>query len=395
MSNILYVSRSGLPKDAPSLRVDRLARLLQSVGYDVTIMSSRTDEQSVPISEHKQNDYKVVENGVVYLFPYRRVCRWYSKYLSFYELMFASTLYHRIVSYCNKNKPTAIILYNDIYFLTKRLLNYCKRNHISLFADVTEWYEKKSIAASLSSRVVPILVNKRITTLDHKLDGVIAISPYLYDYYSARISNVVFIPPLMPIEQFVPYDTKELRSLVYAGSPGDKDILLPLLEAYYLVNSTGVKIGLNLIGLNEQDIKNSWRDISLDKYGIRCFGRLPHNETLKVIRSSEFGVLLRHDLRYAKAGFSTKFAECLSLSVPMICNLVGGCDMLITNNKDGLLLNNINVATIVDCLEKIIKLPEDEYIDMKKCAFKKAHELFDYINYQRKLKEFIDYEGTH
>lgn len=395
MDKILYITRGGLPKDAPGIRVERIAKLLQKIGYDVTIMSSYSYEEQVPIVSDSNDDYHIMVNGLLYLFEYRKEHKYYRKYFDFYELLFARKLYNRVVRFCKKNKPDSIVLYNDLYSLTRRLLRFCKKNKIKLFADVTEWYEQKSTDNPLPVRLVPILVNKRITTLDQNLDGIIAISPYLYDFYAKVSPNVIFVPPLMPIIKSSQFTVNKCRTLAYAGSPGEKDVLHPLLDALMLINAGEIKVCLNIVGLNEKEIRQTWKDISLSDYGIKAYGRLSHEKTLEIVNKADFGVLFRHNLRYAKAGFSTKFAECMSLGVPMICNIVGGCDSLIVNGKDGILLEDFNKETLIDALKSIAILTDHQVLSMKNNAFNKAHSLFNADSYHEEFIQLFRHESTY
>lgn len=395
MNKILYITRGGLPKDAPSIRVERIAKLLQKIGYDVTIMSSNSHEEQVPIAYKVNDDYQIIDNGLLYLFEYRKEYKCYNKYVDFYELLFARKLYNRVVRFCKTYKPDSIVLYNDLYFLTRRLLRFCKKNKIKLFADVTEWYEQKSADNPLPVRLVPVLVNKRITTLDQNLDGIIAISPYLYDFYAKVSSNVIFVPPLMPINTNSQFTVNNCRTLAYAGSPGEKDVLFPLLDALMLVNKEEIHVCLNIVGLSEKEIRCTWKDVSLAEYGIKAYGRLPHKEALKVVSRADFGVLLRHNLRYAKAGFSTKFAECMSMGVPMICNIVGGCDSLIVNGKDGILIENFNKATLIDTLKSIVLLTDYQILSMKNNAFDKAQSLFNADSHHEAFIKLFKHENTY
>lgn len=395
MNKILYITRGGLPKDAPSIRVERIAKLLQKIGYDVTVMSSNSHEEQVPIAYNVNDDYRIMDNGLLYLFEYRKERKSYHRYFEFYELLFARKLYNRVVRFCKKNKPDSIVLYNDLYFLTRRLFRFCKKNKIKLYADVTEWYEQKSKDSPLPVRLVPVLVNKRITNLDQNLDGIIAISPYLYDFYTKISSNVIFVPPLMPIKEWCQFTVNNCRTLAYAGSPGEKDVLLPLLDALMFVNADDIKVCLNIVGLSEKDIRQSWKDVPLLEYGIKAYGRLPHNDTLDVVSRADFGVLLRHNLRYAKAGFSTKFAECMSMGVPMICNIVGGCDSLIVNGKDGILLEDFNKETLIDTLKSIALLTDHQILSMKNNAFNKAKFLFNADSYHDGFIQLFKHESTY
>ncbi len=395
MSSILYISRSGIPRDAASIRIERISQVLRKIGYEVSIMCSEIDAEYIPVKDDSENDYKIVVNDIPYLFSFRKSYKWYNKFRVVHEIIFATSIYKRIVQYCDCTKPKAIILYNDIYSLTRKLLKYCKTNGIALYADVTEWYEKKSANYSLPARLIPIFVNKRITTLDRRLNGIIAISPYLYEYYRKSSNNVVYIPPLMPIDRDIEFIAHKSKVIVYAGKPGEKDVILPILEAFEMLNKKQIKAVLTIIGIDEEYIRQIWKDNPFNRYGIRVLGTMPHEDTIEIIKSADFGILLRHNKRYAKAGFSTKLAECLSLGIPMICNRVGGCDSIIEHSVDGMLIEDFAVSSILECLTLILELSDAEMLNMKHKALEKAEMLFDSEKYIKKLQVLLENENTN
>lgn len=395
MSSILYVSRSGIPRDAASIRIERIAQVLCKIGYDVSIMCSGVDAEYIPLKNDSSHDYRMVVNDIPYLFSYRKSYKWYNKFRVVHEIIFATSIYKRIIRYCDCAKPQAIILYNDIYSLTRKLLKYCRNRGIALYADVTEWYEKKSTRNSLPARLIPILVNKRITTLDCRLNGIIAISPYLYDYYSKLNNNVVYIPPLMPIHQDIEFIAHKSKVIVYAGKPGEKDVILPILDAFEILNKKEIKAILTIIGIDEGYIRQVWKDIPFSQYGIQILGTLPHSDTLDVVKQADFGILLRHNKRYAKAGFSTKLAECLSLGIPMICNRIGGCDSIIEHSVDGMIIDDFAVDNILDCLKSVVELSDSDMLKMKHKAFEKAEMLFNSEKYITKLQVLLEHENSN
>ena len=131
-------------------------------------------------------------------------------------------------------------------------------------------------------------------------------------------------------------------------------------------------------------------DQNLAQTGIFAHGRLSRAETLEFVKKADFGILFRHDLRYAKAGFSTKFAECMSLGVPMICNAIGGCDTMILHGKTGFLTDSCEVEELKNLLLKILEMPRDEILSMKKDAYEFAKEHFKGENYFEELMAFMN-----
>ena len=108
------------------------------------------------------------------------------------------------------------------------------------------------------------------------------------------------------------------------------------------------------------------------------------------MKNADFSFLFRYNKRYAKAGFSTKFVECMSFGVPMICNRIGGTDSIIEDNVDGFVLENIDDGNLDIFLKKLYLLDKRKILNMKKAAFAKAQKMFTPENHKNDLKEFLD-----
>lgn len=383
---ILYISRAGIPIDAPGIRIYNIARIIRKIGYKIDFICDKEDY----ISGETRKEY----DGFEYFYNDRVLInnKWQS-FKNIIELISAHRIFKRVKDCCKRDKPYAIILYNDIYYLTKKLIKYCGENDIRLIADVTEWYGKRN-SSKIGDRIVPYLTDKRIIKLDQIVNNIISISPYLHDYYSKLGCNTIFVPPVfnVPSELNIKkhnYYPDYVLNLVYAGSPGNKDILLPLLDAIEYINDKRIRIRIDLIGIDDMYLKSNWKDIKFESKAIIVHGKLPHEETLKIVKKADFGVLLRHNKRYAKAGFSTKFAECMSYGVAMICNSVGGTDSIISSMKDGVIIDSLETNTLTEVLEKLILMDPHDILRIRKNAYKKAENIFDNINYEETINNFL------
>lgn len=107
-----------------------------------------------------------------------------------------------------------IILYNDPYFLTKKMLDWKKKENFSLVSDVTEWYEHRhGKNYKITERIIPFLIDKRITCLDQKVNNIICVSPYLNRFYKQKRCSLLYLPPVFDMEylkfnQIERFDTK-------------------------------------------------------------------------------------------------------------------------------------------------------------------------------------------
>ena len=79
-------------------------------------------------------------------------------------------------------------------------------------------------------------------------------------------------------------------------------------------------------------------------------------DVLKIVKESDFSVLLRQNKRYAKAGVSTKFCEAMKLGVVGLCAQVNGTDLFVKNMTNGILIKDNSVRTPVGiCFRRYFK----------------------------------------
>ena len=273
-------------------------------------------------------------------------------------------------------KPDTVIVYNEKERLTKKIIAFCHPRGITVGADVTEWYELSR--SKKWNYVVAKNVDYRIRNMDSKLDYIISISPYLTAYYQSHgCKNVIEIPPIMNCvkSEIVP-TIHGVRHLVYAGSPAQKDLILPYLIAIKDINNDQVRVVADIVGVTKEQVKTLLQIDDPEKIGIIAYGRVPHEECVKVIEKADFSILFRENLRYAKAGFSTKLSESLSLGIPVLCNAVGGADEIIKDGFNGVKIEGCDSVSIMKAIERIFLLDEGSIDAMKQHAIETAKQLF-------------------
>lgn len=382
---VLYVSRAGFPDTAAGMRISEIAKILHKIGYAVHFISE------LSCDDLECSDYKIITsssdevcyelNDFTYSF---RKSKETNKLKALKELILAEDIFCRIRAVCNQENVTHIILYNEPYGITRKLQKFCNLKGIKLYADVTEWYQISGKKGPLN-KLLAVSVNLRIMFVDRKLNGIIAVSNYLENYYNNKNNNVLFVPPLCG--QFSTNNTyvNQPIKFVYAGSPGLKDMLIPFIDAVKKINIDEIQVEFNIIGIRKSDLGLDDSELK----GIVFHGRLPHEDTINIVRGSDFGILLRHNKKYAKAGFSTKLVECMANGIPMICNRVGGSDSIIKAWKNGIVIDDCDVSTIKKVLLAIIGTDPQKLIEMKIAAYKTATELFMSDSYAESIDSLL------
>ena len=378
MSNILYIGWFGLPETAAGIRVFQIAKLLRESGNSVAFLCL----SQLGLKENQEVQY----DGFKYIRKPQfesRVKNGVNIFCGVYDLKVIKEI-------IEIEKPDTVIVYNDKERLTSQIISFCHKRGISVGADVTEWYE---ISRSRKwNRIAANNVDYRIRKMDKDLDYILSISPYFTAYYkSIGCKNVIEIPPIMDcIETAINPTVRRVRHVVYAGSPAQKDLILPFLDAVAKRNEKQVDIIADIVGVSNEQVMALMRISDPEQKGIIAYGRIPHEKCIEIVKMADFSVLLRENLRYAKAGFSTKLSESLSLGVPVLCNSVGGADEIIQDGQNGIKVEGSDTNTIIAAIDRIISLSDGEIDDLKRSALNTGKHLFDGSAYVAVLNDAVN-----
>ena len=285
-----------------------------------------------------------------------------------------------------------VIAYNYPGLALMRLRSLCHARQIRIYADCTEWYlpdfhTLHRVAATLDSCLRMRWALKRV-------DGLIAISSFLANYYKPY-TKVVLLPPMVDLEEskWVSANKAEPHDrlkLFYVGAPGlyfVKDRLDLIIKAIAAV-SHPEQFEVHIVGIDKEQILVVFPE--LEPLITRLFatktllfhGRLPHHEALALLKTADFSIFLRERNRMTTAGFTTKFVESISCGVPVITTDTSDLRIYATDNRNAILLPPDNFSKdLVELLETLSTgkhpLPKVERY------------LFDYRNYTRGLQAFL------
>lgn len=360
---ILYIGGFELPdKNAAAQRVVGIAKGLKELGYTVVFLNSLKKYDQLGINEKEYFGFKCYE--------YKRENRFDYLFLG----KTALTMIGRI-------RPNAILAYNYPAVALNNIRKFGKNHNIKCYADVTEWYD--AVGENFIFRVIKGFdTSLRMRKVQKRLDGLIVISRYLYNYYKDSV-NTVLIPPTVDIsDEKWSRTTKNKKrngtTLVYAGSPSSQKEKLDLIVKAVEKIKDNCKIKLNIVGISkEQFVKMySWRDTFSDCI---CFwGRVEHNEVLQIVKQSNWAIVLRDNNRVVRAGFPTKVVESISCGTPVVANIFSNIDEYLSEN------NSVLIDDIERLPEYIAQLCEenrkvDRFIFDFHCYLKELDELFNAV----------------
>jgi glycosyltransferase involved in cell wall biosynthesis len=220
-----------------------------------------------------------------------------------------------------------------------------------------------------------------------KMDGVIAISKYLYDYYK-QYTSTIFVPPTVDLndakwnrERVLEHG--EIIKLVYAGSAGFglKDRLDTIVKSVIKFPN----MQFDIIGMTQEQYEVGYGHM-LERYqNIIFHGRIPHQEAVQAVQAADFQFLIRDSNLKNDAGFPTKFVESLACCTPVIATLTSNIGDYLTDGYNGYVVDDNQ--TLDEVLLTISQLTKQEIVQMKKHCRKCR--LFDYREYKYTFEQIF------
>lgn len=122
---------------------------------------------------------------------------------------------------------------------------------------------------------------------------------------------------------------------------------------------------------------------------LEVLGRMPCTDTMQIVGTSDFSVLLRPLERYAMAGFPTKVTESMTLGTPVICNLTSDLADYVDDGIEGLVCLDYSVDAFMKTLEGALSLSGKSKSEMRLAARRRAATSFDYRNYLGVMNDFL------
>jgi glycosyltransferase involved in cell wall biosynthesis len=371
---VLYIGGFELPdKNAAAQRVVGISYSLIDLGYTVKLIgvSKGSNEGS------SDKSY----NGITYnQVPYPK---------GFFDWILYLFGLNNILTYIKNENPDKVILYNYPSIAMWRILRYCRRNNIKIYADITEWYEGEGNFFKVLIKNLD--VKFRMNYLHFKFDGLIVISKFLNTYYSAKIKTAQ-VPPTFDIADSKFKDLSNIKSdrvdnkikLVYSGSPGagnkDRlDVIVNIVQKFKNIDFT-------IVGISYEQYVNLFGPVG-DGKNIHFMGRLSHRKAIAIVKSSDFTIFYRGDTLTNRAGFPTKFAESISLGTPVITNSSSNVADYLNKYRIGFLIEGFNVDLFDSVLKKVSNMTLDEINDMKNNCL--SFQPFDYKKYNEVVQIYL------
>ena len=381
---VAYVGPFQYPEGgAAARRVRGMAESLSMAGLDVVIASGAGDATS------KAGRLVAQGEGISWCLLGERVAEHWPRPLRRFRYAWMGG---RTLEWLESRDslPAAVILYSGYTPYLQRLLPWCRRNGVRLLFDAVEWYEP---ARKWGYLVSPYQWNIEwsMRRLVPRVDGVIAISRYLADYYRARGMPVALIPPTTSLIADNHWNPASSLRLCYAGQPGSKDELGIVLQAVGRLADQGAPLELTVAGPSRSDVLGLLETKSGNGPAwLRTPGMLAHPNVQTLIGESDFTVLLRKPCRVSMAGFSTKFVESLARGTPVIANLTGDLGSHLVDGKNGIVCKLPTVEGMSESLARALLLPDHQRQRMRRNAIRHAQEAFHPAVYAEQARMVLE-----
>lgn len=386
MKHAAIVTENKYPcEDAGALRQHATAKILQELGYSVTVIGygKPTGKRLLVHEGVKYISFRPASSNVFIRLVYRVLFGWR-----------AFKFIHR-----NCSDASLIFVVDTLPYAMKVIARYAGRRNITLVHDSVEWYSPEEYPDGEKNREYK-LKEKTNRVLVGKGWRVMAISRYLQEHFSKVCDRVVRIPVIMDVEN-IEYrkdflDNAEKTRFVYAGGPGRKDYLKEIIEGFCQLDVISLqKLELHILGVNMEQLKSvcGVSEACIEKLSnvLIVHGRVPHEEAVCWVRDADYTLLIRNaELRYAKAGFPTKIVESLSCGTPPVCNLSSDLELYLRDGENAIIAEGNAPEQVKDALEAAMAISIEERKNMRKKARETAETYFDYHRYVSVMGKLVE-----
>ena len=372
MSNgtVLYVGGFCLPdKNAAANRVTANGKILEAIGYKTVYLGLASQGESFEGLRAVEGDERMLESAapVGSADWIRQVC---------------STEHIRMTAE-RCGDVAAVILYNRPCAAIAACRRALKPMGIKVICDFTEWTDHTEGTAL--KRLVKKADEKLVRFTPPLLaDGIIAVSGMMERRYSGK-KPCVLIPPLMDCDS-EPWAGNRGEpfgkfTFCFAGVPdGQKDSLDAVVTAFSSIGEDNAS--LVIVGLDKPTFAALYPQSAeaAEDPDIHFEGRLPHSDTVRLLKRCDCAFFLKVSDTRNNAGFPTRFAEAYTSGLPIVTTAVSDVEKYARPGFDEILtgtgIEEIKAAMLRVLSRGRIASPLDR--------------TFHFASYTEKMREFFN-----
>ena len=180
-------------------------------------------------------------------------------------------------------------------------------------------------------------------------DKITVISKESFEHYSDLGFNVTQIPNAIDISSMNKNEERRFeKQIIFAGRLSIEKGIETLVE---IAKALPEKINLLILGAGPEEQKI--KDISTSQKNIHFLGKCDKDQTVSLIRGSD--ILIQPSLQEA---ISSTILEAMACKTAVIASDVGGNRELITNHKNGILLEPKNAESFIKSINELFENSE-------------------------------------
>lgn len=364
---VIYLGSMQFPdKTAGALRAFSIAKSLREIGYKAVLIGLDSKMNKLtPVLESKV----IYEGFDCYSLPLPKSVREWAHH------MHSIKEFKVIMNAYGFNSIRAVIAMEYEAIALWKLSKFCDKIGVKLIADAEEWYEK-------SKHPFPMNIFKDFDTTfrmhyvyPKKIQSMICISRFFYEYYSDNVEERVHIPGTIdsnsPKWHNLPhYSPNDIFTIGYAGFSDRKmrkERIDILVKAVCRLNEQGKPCKLRLAGVKKSVIEEYVPEITKQSAyhnRIEFIGVVSHIECLEMIATSDFSAIIREDKRVTRAGFPTKLSESLGCGTPVITTPSSNVSDYVINGKNGFVTRGFDLESLTEAIEVAMELNTEHLIEM-------------------------------
>ncbi len=394
--SILYIGNFSFPLgNAAGKRVYSNGKILKELGYEVIFMGMSRDVNrtlSLKMTELEYDGFRY------YNLPYPQKNIEWINYKKIFKCVSEFLESEKII-----DKLEMVIYYGSpsLSLFNTKLIKFCKEKEIKVISDCVDWLTVKTNNPIFNLVKWSDNIYQKAYA-NKKVDGVIAISRYLENYYKRSGVKTIVVPPLSPIkyELYQKKSQNDKKVISYAGLPFRKgqqvtelntlkDRIDKTIVLLHSAKEKGVEFIFNIYGFTKDEylyaIPSHKNYIDELDENIRFHGITPNDEVVDSIRKSDFTILIRDVNRDTTAGFPTKVSESISCGTPVITTKTSDLEEYIIEGKNGYFINESEYG--IEMLSNILSAKNEEINIQKQYCIE--HNPFYFKMFIKKLDSYI------
>lgn len=243
------------------------------------------------------------------------------------------------------------------------LKKYCDTKGIAFAVDIMDWFTPSRYCSIIKNISKSIDTYLRMHWFYPHLNNKICISHKFKEYFKDDKSKntMVFPSTCKDVDKMLQYacDAEKNLTISFAGCLGEngaKERIDWVIKALYENKSC---IEFNIIGVSKETFLLRFPEFEgLITNNIHFWGHMPRQECIKILKNSDFSIIVRKSNKLTEYGFSSKICEAFAYGIPVIATDNSDNKLYIRNGISGYICDS-NYDSLKKLLAKIEKLDKD------------------------------------